>query len=373
MRPFNVLMLTLAAILIISSCDGDYRKRAVGGFGEAVVLMDSTEWESETAEAIRGSYGQPIETLPNVEPLFNLRFRDFGSNARLEQIKKNKNIIIAATIDDSSNVGRLIRAMLDENVEQRVRNGESFAFPLENHWYKDQWTIILTSTSDSALATQISSTSRSLVESLMDKELERWQYEIYDGGENIELEDTLWANAGWKIRVQHDWFKNIDTTYTDNGRENYLVTMRRPLPENDRWFWAWWIDGVDSTEFIDKEWINSKRDSLMEKWIRGTRDSSYVTTEYRRPVKTNMIELDHYEAYETLGTWRMTHDAMGGPFANLTVYDEKTSRLFILEFGQFAPKYNKRRFVRQFRAMLRTFQSDSTWNKTDTNQTVAQK
>ncbi|HLR32659.1 MAG TPA: DUF4837 family protein, partial [Fodinibius sp.] len=65
--------------------------------------------------------------------------------------------------------------------------------------------------------------------------------------------------------------------------------------------------------------------------------------------------------YETLGTWRMTNDAMGGPFANFTIYDENTERLFILEFGQFAPKYDKRRFVRQFRTMLRTFSSDSTW------------
>jgi hypothetical protein len=62
---------------------------------------------------------------------------------------------------------------------------------------------------------------------------------------------------------------------------------------------------------------------------------------------------------------------MAGPFVNFTIYDKETSRLFMLEFAQFAPKYNKRRFVREFRAMLRTFESDSTWQG-NTNRAVAE-
>jgi len=355
-----ILIITVAFFAI--ACEGDYRQQAVGAFGDAVVLMDSTEHQSETAEAIRRTYGQGIQTLPNYEALFDLRFVDFSNNEELEAIKKNKNLIIAATIDDSSNVGRFVRALLDEQVETRVRDGESFAFPLEDQWYRNQWSIILTSTSDSVLADNIRNTKESLVESLLEKEFRRWQYDIYDRGENYALEDSLWQNHGWKIRIQHDWRKNIDTTYVADGSSNNFITMRRPLPDNDRWFWAWWQDSVRTADFVDANWINAKRDSLMEKWIRGTRESSYVTTEYRRPVETDTLRINGHLAFETLGTWRMTNDAMGGPFANMTIYDEETDRLFIIEFGQFAPRYNKRRFVRQFRAMLRTFESDSAWS-----------
>lgn len=366
-------LIVIIAAVISMGCEGDYRKRAIGGFSEAVVLMDSTMWDSSaTSQAIRDTYGQAIKTMPNYEAMFDLRFRDFSNNDELEALKRNKNIIIAAPINDSSEVSRLIRAMLDDEVEERVKEGESFAFPLQDHWYKDQWTIILSSTSDSALAEEIRASSETLVDNLMEKEFQRWTYEIYDDGEQYELEDSLWTNHGWKIRIQHDWIKNVDTTYSANGRANYFLTMRRPLPDNDRWFWAWWIDDVEDPGFIDSEWINAKRDSLMEKWIRGTREDSYVTTEYRRPVNTDMLTLDGHKAYETLGTWRMTNDAMGGPFANMTVYDEEQERLFILEFGQFAPRYSKRRFVRQFRTMLRTFESDSTWSGSSSNQAVAQ-
>lgn len=360
-NSFTGLFTAFLLTLILMGCDGDYRQQAVGAFGEAVVLMDSTELESETAKAIRETYGRGIETLPNYESLFDLRFVDFVNNEQLEVIKKNKNIIIASPIDDSSNVGRFVRALIDDRVEERIRQGESFAFPLEDQWYRNQWAIILTSTSDSALAENIRSTKESLVENLMEKEFARWKYDIYDRGENLALGDSLWQNHGWKIRIQHDWEKNIDTSYVANGSLQNMVTMRRPLPDNDRWFWAWWQDSVRTADYVDSEWINAKRDSLMEQWIRGTRDSSYVTTEYRRAVDTDSFQLDGRTAYETLGTWRMTNDAMGGPFANMTIYDEETDRLFILEFGQFAPKYSKRRFVRQFRAMLRTFESDSSW------------
>lgn len=361
------LLKTCFLLLIVTvwlGCEGDYRREAIGSVGNVVVMMDSSRFDSQTAEAIRQTFGRAIRTLPGIEPLFDLRFDDLNNNDELEQLKKSKNMIIAAPIDDSTNVSRFIRALLGEKVEQQVRNGKAFAFPLQNKWYRNQWALILTAPSDSALAKHIENSEKTLTQSLIEKELNRWQEEIYDRGEQIEVEDSLWTNFGWKIRVQHDWFINVDTAYKHNGEQNHFLTMRRVLPNNDRWFWAWWKEDVENINFLDNNWINAKRDSLMEKWIRGTRDSSYVTTEYRRPVETESFELNDDIAYETLGTWRMTNDAMGGPFANLTVYDNETNRLFMLEFGQFAPKFDKRRFVRQFRTMLRTFKSDSIWQDT---------
>lgn len=349
-------------LIFFASCSGDYRASAVGQLGNAVVVMDSTQWQSETADAIRQVYSQGIFTLPGYEPMMDLRFRDFKNNDELEMLRKNKNLIIAAPISDSTNTADFVRALLSEDVEETVKNGNNFAFPLGDQWYKDQWAILLTSTSDSALAQKILNSKETLAEQLLQVELDRWTNEIYDRGEQTKEADSLWMEHGWKIRIQHDWRKNIDTTYTANGMQNHFLTMRRNLPNNQRWFWAWWIDDVPADLSLSPEWINSKRDSLMQKWVRGSRDSSYVTTDYEHhPVETDSLTIDEHPAYETLGVWTMVNDAMAGPFANMTIHDKKNDRLFILEFGQFAPKYDKRRFVRQFRAMLRTFESDSTW------------
>lgn len=349
-------------------CEGDYRQKARGSFGEVVVVMDSTELESETAEALRDTYGGWLQTLPGKPNRFDLQFQDFDTNQELDQLKRHRNLIVAAPITDSTDVARWLQALMSDDVEARVRQGESFAFPIRDEWYRDQWIMLLSAPSDSALAAQIRNSEETLIDNLLEKEFERWEEEIYDSGEQYALEDSLWENHGWQIRVQHDWEKNIDTTYEENGDSAHFLTMRRPLPKNDRWFWAWWKE-VDNIDHVDGEWINAKRDSLMEQWIRGTRDSSYVTTAYDRPLETDQLEINNNSAFETLGIWTMTHDAMAGPFANMTIYDEATNRLFILEFAQFAPKYEKRRFVRQFRTMLRTFESDSTWQG---NQTIAE-
>lgn len=364
----SVLKISVFLLLIgvWVGCEGDYRQKARGSFGEVVVIMDSTQFESETANALRETFGGWIQTIPGKPPLFDLRFQDFKTNQQLDQLKRYRNLIVAAPITDSTNTADLIRALLSDEIERQVREGESFAFPLKDHWYRDQWLMLLSGESDSALARQIRNSKKTLTDNLVDKEIQRYTQEIYNRGEQVALADSIWQTEGWRMRIQHDWIKNIDTTYSANGQEQHFMTMRRPLPENDRWFWLWWKE-VDNANDIDDDWINTKRDSLNEQWIRGSREDSYVTTAYKRPHETEQFSYNGDLAFETLGVWTMTNDAMAGPFVNLTVFDEESQRLFMLEFAQFAPKYSKRRFVRQFRAMIRTFKSDSTWQKQQGN------
>ncbi|MEX0993991.1 MAG: DUF4837 family protein [Balneolaceae bacterium] len=345
----------LGALIFMAACEGDYRQRAIGENSEIFVVMDSTQHDSETAIALRETFGKTIETFPNRrESLYNLRFRDFRNNEELDQLRKFKNLIFAAPIDQESNTGAFIRAILSDEVESRVRADESFAFPLNDQWYRDQWSLVLTSTSDSSLAAKIRSAGQRLVKSALDKEFDRWERTVFRRAEQTQLSDSLWADYGWKVRIQHDYVQTVDSAN--------VVVFRRYLPDNDRWMWGWWQDDVQDPEFINPDWINATRDSLMEIFIRGEREKSYVTTEYRRPVLTEEMNTgNRLSGWETLGTWRMTADFMGGPFVNFTYYDPATNRVFMVEYGQFAPSVTKRRFVQQFRAMGRTFESDSSF------------
>lgn len=345
------------------SCDGDYRPLAEGNTREVFVVMDSTKWNSETAEAIRLTFGKWVQTVPNGEPYYDLTFTQITSQNQLDRLKSRKNVIFAAPIDEDSNVGRQIRGFLDDEVEQRVREGESFAFPVEDQWFKDQYVLILTSTSDEALAQKIKNTENSLLSNMLEKELKRWEYFVYEKYEQDELADSLWENYGYKVRFQHDYIPNIDTLNFNS--------YRRFLPENDRWMWTWHMDNVNDISFLDDEWIIATRDSLSKQYIKGARDSMYVQTferpELGRPVKTNSFQMGRLIVYETLGTWHMVNGAMGGPFVNFTYYDPDTNRLFMVDYNQFAPGVRKKLpFVRQFRAMGRTFESDSTWNSSNT-------
>ena len=339
------------------ACNTDFRERAKGDTREFVVVMDSVEWNSETANAIRETFGKFVFSLPNPEPYYDLTFMHIRSRSQLERIMGYKNIIFAAPIDDSTTVAAQIRAFLDEGTEQRVRNGDSFAFPLIDQWYKDQYALILSSNTDSALAAKIRNTESALLNNALDKELLRWNWFVYEKKEQTQYSDSLWNDHGFMVRIQHDYIKRIDTTN--------FISYRRFLPDNDRWMWVWWQDDVRDISFLDDDWINRTRDSLNQQFIKGRTDSMFITTEYRRPVESTSFQKGRYLSYETLGTWQMINGAMGGPFVNFTYFDESTSRLFMIEYSQFAPSVRKKLpFVRQFRAMGRTFESDSLYSMT---------
>ncbi len=345
-----------ALLILFSACNGDYRPKSIGAVDEVIVVMDSTQWNSETAMAIRETFGRQIETVPTPENAYNLTFRDFRNNDQLETLKGFKNVIFAAPLDQNNNVSSFISGILSETIEERVRREESFAFPLEDRWVRDQWTLILTSVSDEALGSKIRNAEEDLVGHLLDREFERRTEDLFRRGEQVAMSDSLWDKHGWKVRMQHDYIQVIDSSNA--------VMFRRYLPDNNRWMWAWWMDDIENTDFITTEWINATRDSLMEHLVQGERDGSYVTTDYRRPLNTRSMDTgDRLTGYETMGIWRMTNDFMGGPFVHFTYHDPETNRLFMIEYAQFAPRVNKRRFVRQFQALGRTFESDSTWNR----------
>jgi hypothetical protein len=304
MKYVKQIAILLLPVIVLASCDGDYRKEAQGQFGQVIVMMDSTQFDSETANAIRSTYGGGVNYLAGHEPRFDLKFQDFNTNEQLENLKYHKNIIIASPINSETNVGRFVRALLSDEVEQEVEAGNAYAFPLHDKWYRNQWSMVLTSSSDSALASKIRNGEANIVGSLMDKELARWQEEVYSRGEKYAIEDSMMTNHGWKIRVQHDYYTHLDTSYVENGETNHFYTMQRQLPNNDRRFWAWWKSDVPNINFLDEDWIHAKRDSLWEKWVRGSRDSSYVTTDYRKDyvsLETNSFQLNGDITYETLG------------------------------------------------------------------------
>jgi hypothetical protein len=63
--------------------------------------------------------------------------------------------------------------------------------------------------------------------------------------------------------------------------------------------------------------------------------------------------------------WRVEGDFMGGPFVNITFVDEKTSRLVILDGFVYAPKYDKRDYLRQVEALMHSVKP---WAETDASE-----
>ncbi len=349
MRFFPILSILLVALLA-SACGGDYRQRASGQPSEVVVAMDSSRIEGPIGLALTDTYGAYIRTMPRREPMYDIKFRDFKTQAELQSIQKSRNLIFAGTLDEDSNTGMFLRSILSQDVQNRVRSGELREITLRDRWYRDQWIVIYTGTDEQEIAERIRNGSRGQLKSLYDIELERWTEEVYRRGEQPLLADTLMMEHGFKIRVQHDYERGIDTTD--------FVSLRRYLPDNDRWIWFHWIDGVENFDTVTQEWIHARRDSLLEIYIRGTREDAFTRTDRRRSLETSYMLLNGRPTYESKGMWVMNDYSMGGPFINYTMYDARQKRIYLMEFGQFSPRYRQRRFLYQFEAIARTFETD---------------
>lgn len=347
-------LLILSALPFLFSCDTDYKPAARGANSEILVVIDTTQWNSATYVALQETFGNMILTMPRPQPRFDLRFTGIRTNRDFENIKRHKNVIIVATIDEETIVGQLMRGILSEDIKDRIRSGQNFAFPLRDRWYRDQWVLFLSGNTDEELASRIINAEQRLVSSLEQVELQRWTSEVYRRGDQPQVSDQLWENYGWTMRVQHDYNIGADTVG--------FVSMRRYLPDNDRWIWISWLDNVHNIDHIDEQWINARRDSLLRRHIRGSRDDSHVMTDYRRPIQTRTTTINNKFTWETQGIWRMQGDAMAGPFINYTMYDDELDRLYLVEYAQFSPRFPQRDFLYQFKSMIRTFRSDSTFD-----------
>lgn len=365
---FHSLLAALITLILLSSCDGDYRKSAIGPLGDLPILVDTTHLalfdslgidrtlEITQSDLPRVHYAlievfeHGLYASPGYERAYDTRFVSFQSSQDLDQLKRSRSLVIAAALEDTSAAGQFMNALLDEQVKQAVRRGEINYIPLKEKWFKDQLTILITAPTHAELAKYMLQNKERLVQDLEEVERQRYTYEVYKKKEQVELADSLWTEYGFKVRVQHDYMWNVDTTN--------FVSFRRYMPENDRWFWVSWLDGVKNVDQIDELWINSRRDALLKEYIRGTSDSSYVQTEYLRPIKFEETEVNGLQAWNVEGTWKMINGAMGGGFVHMTIYDPKQQRVYMTEYMVFAPSFRKRPYIRQFQAMARTFETN---------------
>lgn len=330
------------------ACDGSYKPSSRGQISEVVVVMDSVHWESELGDAIRSTFGADIHTMPRPEPLYDLRFTTIRKNADLEAIKLNKNVIFVAPLNEESNVSTYVNALLSDEVKRRVVEGQNFAFPLRDRWATDQWVLVLTANDIQTLTDNILSGYTPLINNLNEVERERWTADVFEKAENAKLADSVLTKHNWKIRLQHDYQLSVDTLG--------FVSFARLLPENYRYLWVFWDENFTDVTQIDEKWINAKRDTLFKQWVQGTRDSSWVVTQYELPVKTEVIDFKGWYTFHTRGSWRMNNFSMGGSFIQYSVFVPEQSRMYYIIGSIFAPAVPHRRFINQFEAIAWTFE-----------------
>ena len=129
------------------------------------------------------------------------------------------------------------------------------------------------------------------------------------------------------------WFRQD----IDKGSMN-IITYTLPLIDND--------------SIINS--IVAARDTIGKKYIPGQFDGTYMITEEAYTPFTKETELSNNPSFETRGKWEVKNDFMAGPFLNYTLVDKSKKRLVVVEGFTYAPSTNKRDFMFELEAILKT-------------------
>jgi len=109
----------------------------------------------------------------------------------------------------------------------------------------------------------------------------------------------------------------------------------------------------DST--FTKNYLIAKRNAYTQKYIPGPSKGSYmITGHFYEPAVTPTMFKDRYFAI-LRGLWEVKNDYMGGPFISFTTLDEKNNRVITVEGYVYAPKDEKRNYLRQVESVLYSF------------------
>lgn len=348
----------LLVIVVATGCEGlDVRPRAVGREGEIVVVTDSASWNGELGETMRGELGPYIGTLPAPERMFTLRRMGIVSSRSLSLLRKQKNVIFAAPLADSTRESEFMRNVLDaEAAEAVINNGTVAVVGRRDEFAQAQQVYYLIGRDAESIAQAVRNNAEGIRYNFNTITRQRLGREMFEKGRQFEVEQRLMETHDFAVSVQHDYVIASDTTN--------FVWMRR-LVSSDSWrsFFVWYTDELSPAD-LDPEWALAVRDRLTTAYVQGNLDG-HVEVDYRRPLETENVDFLGRFGYEIRGLWHMVgyedgrqiQYGMGGPFLTYAFYDETSGRTYVIDGMVFAPGYEKREFLRQMEVIAHTFRT----------------
>lgn len=352
---FTMLLLSALAMGLVGCGDADHRPEAIGQEGQITVVMDSAQWDSPLGDAVRENIGAYIETLPAPERSFELQHTALYTPRQFEEVKKRKNLVFIAPLNDSTQEAQFLRNTFSPAAQQAIREGDAAAVSRKDVWRRRQQVFYVTAADAEALTSAFNNGDISIRDTFNLVTRERLYREMFERGRQPDLEERLMEDHGFAVNVQHDYQIAIDTTN--------FIWLRRVLSDTWRSLFVHYEEGADPG-VITPEWIYAKHDSLTQRYLQGSLDG-WVEIDRRRPLETKQINFAGRYGFETRGLWHMVGiidgEKMGlgggGPFLTYTFYDQPSGRIYMLDGSVFAPGHEKREFLRQMEVIAHTFRT----------------
>lgn len=320
----------LAAVVCLAACSNGSHKSLLpnvsGKAGEVIVVIEKADWEGALGNEVRDVLAMDCPWLYVKEPLYSLVNVAPGGFADLFKVHRN-----------------IVLFQIDPQVAQ---SGVSLKTDV---WASPQC-VVQVSAPDAETALALFKEKAETVKSALEQaERDRvihntLLYEEHSIAPQVMevMGGSPHFPSGYKLKKKTDDFVWIEDQkqYTTQG---VLIFKYPALPEDN----------------FTEENIIAKRNAILKENVPGMFENTYMTTaEYITPT-VDFIKYKGRDFAQTRGYWEVYNDYMGGPFVSHSFYSKDGSEIIVLDAYVYAPRYDKRQYLRQVESLLYSFE----WKK----------
>lgn len=296
-----------------------------------VVVLPQKYWDGAIVDAIRSITDRPYELLPQAESSVDVALLDPSEFDRFW--KPHRNVLVVDLAD-------------------RIDTQEPSLKVYRNKYASDQIYAEAKGKTADEVAEVIRNQGEQLVRAIQTAELKRVA-DLVRSNINEALRAEVAEN--WKLHID---FPRDARKVTEN--ENFLwvqreITRMKGGNNHDikQGFFVYTYP-YESDSVFSFQWQIQKRNDMLYRYVHGQPEGSFMTTEMELIPSYEEVNFDGRFTSEIRGLWKMEKDFMGGPFVMMTFFDEANQRIVTLEGYAYAPYFNKREYIREAEAILKT-------------------
>jgi hypothetical protein len=296
---------------------------ATGKIGELLVIIEKPYWDSEVGDSIRSIFEKPYPMLPGIEKFYNLI--PVANSSFLPIMQKHRNILLISISGDLQEAKLVINRDL---------------------WATPQIVLNAAGPDISSVAKVLSEKHEAMIALYEQAELERQS-------ENVKaFSDTMIHR---RIKGRFDISLHVPSGYYTVMRDNPdFIWLETQSTHNSIGIFVYSYPFVDDSTFTVNYLVN-KRDSIMKEKVPGARDSSWMTTAKYIMPELEIKKFKGLQYGEMRGLWELVNDFMGGPFISRSYIDEDQRRIITVEGYVYAPRFDKRDYIRRVAGIINTF------------------
>lgn len=325
MKKIALILSMVLAMPLFTSCGskgGETLPNITGKAGEIIVVINKAQWESDLGGAIREVLSAEYEYLPQKEPVFNIANVPEASVNKLIKVHRNMMYV-------------------------KVAPGAKTAVEVRNNvWAQPQTMVIISAPDDESAAACIRENGGKIVEAFEKAERDRSiaNAKLYEEKALRDLVENKYGGSpyfpnGYSLKKQTPDFLWIsyETSYTIQGIFIYSYPYEGP-------------------EQLTSKALIAKRNEVTKENVPATMDGSYMITNPSITPGYRKVNYNGIERIEIRSLWDTHNDFMGGPFVSHTFLSPDGDKIITIEGFIYAPKYNKRNYLRQIESIICSFQ-----------------